>query len=814
MRLFLLASLFFSLNANAYIPTSQGWIPPVASASDLPVSGADNGDACTAQDTNAIYSYNSGSNSWLLVASPAAENAVTALTGDIHASGPGAVVSTIQPNVVTNADLAQAPADTIKGNNTGSTANEQDLTVSQVFTLLGLGTAATHAATDFQSALGFTPENVANKATDLSTDDNTHYPTTEAVVNAIAAIATPTPASTPFYQFIESNGSTQTQRSNLNFSTNFTTTDSSANNSTTIDIGTVALNHGGTGNNGSSQSYSANQCIFVDPTASFLENDGVTGSCAWDFTHHFLSINGAGNGRINSTATGTESAYTGFCTGSANCVSIQNQSGFTENLTNAANSSTAGASIGLAFSRGTLASRLQSLAGDQLGGFIAQGYNGSSFGPGYSGGIVVAATENTTSSANGGEVVVTATANGTLSPSVVETLATTGISSINQTITAPSTSTVGLKVKSGGSSPSVNTLDVESSGGTSIFGIKDVTNNTQIYFEGGLWAHNGGSNTNSFIGPSCGTASMTGTSNAAVGSSSFSSLTSGSYNTGIGLYSGYYNTTGANNTYVGYEAGVYNAGDSNNACVGYNSCYGYGGTINTSAAVGANALYGANSTTTGNSALGFDAGYGALNSSASDDIFLGTHAGYSGTSLSNTLFIGNNSTGSNAYAINNIYIYSATTQTNGPIFNGSYQFASHLYANADLEINGATTVTNAPLVVNGGHIAYQGTAPVATVNANAGTGATCSVTQGQDGAFNLSLVTTSTAPASGAQCSVAFNKAFASNAVCSDSKKSSAAAVAEVTDGIYFSTSTTNLVVNFTNADVTGNTFAWDFVCH
>lgn len=36
-----------------------------------------------------------------------------------------------------------------------------------------------------QSALGFTPEDVANKATDLSSNDNTHYPSTAAVQTAI-----------------------------------------------------------------------------------------------------------------------------------------------------------------------------------------------------------------------------------------------------------------------------------------------------------------------------------------------------------------------------------------------------------------------------------------------------------------------------------------------------------------------------------------------------------------------------------------------------------------------------------------------------
>lgn len=56
------------------------------------------------------------------------------LTGDVTTSG---AIATISNNVVSNSKLAQAPANTIKGNNTGSTANEQDLTVSQVNVMLG-----------------------------------------------------------------------------------------------------------------------------------------------------------------------------------------------------------------------------------------------------------------------------------------------------------------------------------------------------------------------------------------------------------------------------------------------------------------------------------------------------------------------------------------------------------------------------------------------------------------------------------------------------------------------------------------------------
>lgn len=64
-------------------------------------------------------------------------NYITALTGDVTATGPGSVAATIAANAVTNAKLAQMPANTIKGNNTGGTANALDLTVAQVNTMLG-----------------------------------------------------------------------------------------------------------------------------------------------------------------------------------------------------------------------------------------------------------------------------------------------------------------------------------------------------------------------------------------------------------------------------------------------------------------------------------------------------------------------------------------------------------------------------------------------------------------------------------------------------------------------------------------------------
>lgn len=67
-----------------------------------------------------------------LIADSTKKNVVMTFTNHVTGSGNTTVSLTIASNVVANSMLAQAPANTMKGNNTGGTANELDLTKTQV----------------------------------------------------------------------------------------------------------------------------------------------------------------------------------------------------------------------------------------------------------------------------------------------------------------------------------------------------------------------------------------------------------------------------------------------------------------------------------------------------------------------------------------------------------------------------------------------------------------------------------------------------------------------------------------------------------
>lgn len=127
-----------------------------------------------------------------------------------------------------------------------------------------------------------------------------------------------------------------------------------------------------------------------------------------------------------------------------------------------------------------------------------------------------------------------------------------------------------------------------------------------------------------------------------------------------------------------------------------------------------------------------------------------------------------------------------------------------------------TTVQGAlDTIVSGyqGFNSKQLTPPVATPNPNAGTGATCTLTNATDVAGNVDLVTTAVSSNAGDQCDITFNQTYVVAPVCVLSPTSPEGALLNVSDGIYFTTTTTTLTINFANNDALGNTYDWSYHC-
>ena len=167
---------------NIPTPGSEAWKDNVATTADLPLTNNVVGDKRQVLDTKTIYSWNGSG--WTAIASPAAAIAITGLLGDVTATGPGAVnatLKTVNLNVGEFGDAATAVTFTVnaKGLVTGASETPIQIAESQVTNLVD-------DLAGKQAALGFTPENVANKAINLTSPDDIKYPTTQAVSTALA----------------------------------------------------------------------------------------------------------------------------------------------------------------------------------------------------------------------------------------------------------------------------------------------------------------------------------------------------------------------------------------------------------------------------------------------------------------------------------------------------------------------------------------------------------------------------------------------------------------------------------------------------
>ena len=134
-------------------------IQKVPTAADRLALSPSDGDIVQQLDTHSLYSYDDNTKTWLLISQPAVGDLVTSVfsrVGDVLSQ-----TGDYSGNQITQDSTHRFVTDTEK-----TTWNAK------------------------QDALGFTPENVINKVTNLLSPNNTTYPTTLAVSNSIGVVST------------------------------------------------------------------------------------------------------------------------------------------------------------------------------------------------------------------------------------------------------------------------------------------------------------------------------------------------------------------------------------------------------------------------------------------------------------------------------------------------------------------------------------------------------------------------------------------------------------------------------------------------
>lgn len=119
-------------------------------------------------------------------------------------------------------------------------------------------------------------------------------------------------------------------------------------------------------------------------------------------------------------------------------------------------------------------------------------------------------------------------------------------------------------------------------------------------------------------------------------------------------------------------------------------------------------------------------------------------------------------------------------------------------------------VTNDGIVkITDGHLkTVQTTAPTALVNANAGTGGSCSVNNATDVAGQISVTTGTLGISTGSYCAITFNKTYAVAPICLFTP-----ANASLSTSVYATSSTSALTVNFAAAGGISTTYLLNYHC-
>lgn len=123
----------------------------------------------------------------------------------------------------------------------------------------------------------------------------------------------------------------------------------------------------------------------------------------------------------------------------------------------------------------------------------------------------------------------------------------------------------------------------------------------------------------------------------------------------------------------------------------------------------------------------------------------------------------------------------------------------------------AAAGTNTVLTLDNGHVkTTTTTAPTAVVDANAGTGATCTLANANDVTGRIVLTAGAAATVLGAQCAITFNKAYGVAPICMLTPTNANAALIV---GAYPTTTTTVLTLNFTAASTPTLAYNFSYSC-
>lgn len=185
---------------------------------------------------------------------------ITALTGDVTATGPGSVAATIGANKVTYPKIQVESASTLLGNPTGSAANVQEIGLGTGLGFSGLGGGILVNTSPLSALTATSPLNISGTVISFPGAISYGGPGSQNLASLSSGLLLVTAGAGPgggaglstvtAYQTVEQAGSALTQRSILNFTADFNAFDNIGSTRTDVQLANVgpgANTYGGTG---------------------------------------------------------------------------------------------------------------------------------------------------------------------------------------------------------------------------------------------------------------------------------------------------------------------------------------------------------------------------------------------------------------------------------------------------------------------------------------------------------------------------------------------------------------------------------------